>query len=466
MIRTLVGVLAIVFCTVPAFAGIFDLAGRPPTRIVVITDQSIELPAVMPPTPMLRLLSGVVHEMSSEEIQSLRTIGADAKRKKPEGGAYRFGVLRLIGPKETKDLELIRDENSEFFVRQIPDEENDKVPCFHLARERIARLSDGWDRYRGSFLLPEGTPVAEDSLVDGPYAPGWYRASREELGDRLLRGRHTKIKDPMRRLADERFHVRLPTDYKPRLKAGLLVWVNAGTSADLPDEFSEWLDESGFIMIGALNIGNSRPTADRYQLAMDMVETARSRYVVDETRVYVTGISGGGRISSHLWMGWPEVFRGAAPIVGLGFYEPIPIGDRTFYPPDYDKPEDRQLNLVLPHHIATISGPLDFNYAHIKPCTELMRLHGFEARFFDVPDMGHTLPPPKTFSEAMNWVDLKGKAAAAAEIDGANAVLVKLSPDEAKRNEQLIEITRIAPWTRPAWEAAELLKGVPDTSAR
>ena len=24
----------------------------------------------------------------------------------------------------------------------------------------------------------------------------------------------------------------------------------------------------------------------------------------------------------------------------------------------------------------------------------------------------------------------------------------------------------VAPWTRPAWEAAELLKGVPDTSAR
>ncbi|MFZ4573720.1 MAG: hypothetical protein ACOYN0_04940 [Phycisphaerales bacterium] len=459
-------VLAVLVAASSAWAGIFDFGVRPADRIVVVTDRSVELPETVPPTPMLRRMMGVVCELSLDEMNSLRATAEEGKPAKPDADAVGFAVLRLFGPGTTKDIEIVRDSTGAFFAREFASEGTPRVRCVKMNRAKFSRLTEEWDRYRGTFALGSDAKMGEDFELARPYVPGWYRASRAELGERLLRGRSTRIPEPVRRLEDERFTVRLPAGYKPREATGLLVWVNAGTSHDLPDEFYPWLDRNGFVLIGAFNIGNSRPAADRYQLALDMVETARRGFVIDENRVYVTGISGGGRISSHLWMGWPEVFKGAAPIVGLGFYEPLPAGKGKTYTPDYDKPQDPQLNLVLAHPIAPISGPLDFNYPHIKPCTELMRLHGFKAKFIDVPEMGHSLPPPERFAEAMDWIDEPARKAAKELDERITEMMKSLPADEPKRTETLVEITRLAPWTASAWEAARLMAGQADTSPR
>jgi hypothetical protein len=402
---------------------------------------------------MIGLIRGVVKELSKEDISALRASASGADRVK--GGAMQdFAVVRLIGPRGTADVQLLRDERGDFYARPAG---GDKPIAFKLNRKRMQSLCASWPRYRGSFVADETIRPTRDVVLSQPYAAGWEFIDKAMLSARLLRGRPTEIENPARHLEDEQFIVRLPNGFDAQRSYGLLVWVNAGTSTDLPDAFSEWLDKKGFVCIGAFNIGNSRPAADRYQLAHDMVQTAKTRFLIDDERVYVTGISGGGRVSSHLWMGWPETFTGAAPIVGLGFFERVPAANGKYFPPDFDKPEEPQFSICLKRPLAVMSGPKDFNYDFIKPCVEIIRIHGFEARLFESPEMGHELPTAEMFTGAMNWVDGPGLGASQERVKRARDVLQTLPSDLAARRSGLIEVTRIAPWSGEAWEAFRLL---------
>jgi poly(3-hydroxybutyrate) depolymerase len=56
------------------------------------------------------------------------------------------------------------------------------------------------------------------------------------------------------------------------------------------------------------------------QLTLDAIATACDRYVIDPNRIYVTGVSGGGKIASHTWACAPEIIDGVVAIVGVGSY--------------------------------------------------------------------------------------------------------------------------------------------------
>src|SRR5436190_9817436 len=152
-------------------------------------------------------------------------------------------------------------------------------------------------------------------------------------------GRKATIEGAERDLEEEKFSVRLPRGYGPRQPAGLLVWVDAGPSGRPPAPFAAALDELGIACIGAGSSGNNRLVSTRYQLALDAVATAERKFHIDPRRLYVTGVSGGGRVSSMLLGCFPEVFAGAVPIVGISFYENVPIGTGKFWPAGYGKPK-------------------------------------------------------------------------------------------------------------------------------
>jgi len=231
-----------------------------------------------------------------------------------------------------------------------------------------------------------------------------------------------------------------------------------------PDVFAPALDALGIICVGAAGSGNDRYVVDRYQLALDAVATATARYHIDPRRIYVTGISGGARVASILQGCFPDIFTGSAPIVGLEFYENVPLGTGKWVRAGYLQPPGPLFRLLRERPIAPITGPHDGNYNSIKSATYLMEKDGMRVHLFEYPGMGHEMPTPERFTEALVWVDNVYQRARRAEIDAAAGAMEVYDkrwkgqppPDDAAR-EALVRVTREGPWTEQAWRAAELL---------
>jgi hypothetical protein len=245
------------------------------------------------------------------------------------------------------------------------------------------------------------------------------------------------------------------------------VWIDAQMGeggGQPPAVFTAALDALGIICVGAAASGNDRYVVDRYQLALDAVATATRRYHIDPRRVYLSGISGGARVASMLQGCFADIFTGSVPIVGLEFYENIPLGTGRWARAGYIRPQGALYRLLRDRPIAPITGPHDGNYNAIKSATYLMERDGLRVHLFEYPDMGHQMPTPERFTEALVWVDNVYQRTRQSELDAAAAGMVAYErrwkgepPPDDEARQALVKITRDGPWTPEAWRAAELL---------
>src|SRR6266550_1290426 len=125
-------------------------------------------------------------------------------------------------------------------------------------------------------------------------------------------------------LTAESFEAYVPKDYDGDKPYGLIVWVNAGPRGDVPGNYKEILDQHKLIWIGANNSGNPRAMLIRMGLAFEAAAGMKKKYKIDEQRIYVAGISGGGKIATILGVAFPDVFRGGFYFVGSDCYRNVP----------------------------------------------------------------------------------------------------------------------------------------------
>jgi hypothetical protein len=187
---------------------------------------------------------------------------------------------------------------------------------------------------------------------------------------------------------------------------------------------------------------------------------------VDPARVYITGMSGGGRISSMMVACFPEVFTGAAPIVGLACYEHVPTGVGQMWPRGYARPGPAVFGLFKTRRMGAITGSRDFNQIEMQHATDIMRRDGVQVRLFDYPRMGHEMPTPERFVEVMAWVDEPAQKAREAGIAEAKRLMAVYEGRRAGTGEEvarrmLVKVTEAAMWSEEAWRAASLLGHVP-----
>src|SRR5258706_11085518 len=112
------------------------------------------------------------------------------------------------------------------------------------------------------------------------------------------------------KLPDESFEVYVPADYTDDKPVGLLVFSNPHPSGRPPQNYVALLDKYHLIYVGANKAGNKRFVRLRMCLAIDAAVNIRARDKIDPDRIYVSGISGGGRVASLLGVGFADVFRG------------------------------------------------------------------------------------------------------------------------------------------------------------
>lgn len=423
------------------------------------------IPAPAPPD-MLRSLSGIAAILDPKALLSLRQcIGGPPGRAASPPSDTPIWRLRTSSKSGESHALILPLADGGALLRFQNDDDPARLLDRTLDRRRFAELSGTWEPYAGPWREPPtGTLVAEVFELPKPYIPSPERIDQATLRARLHGGAPTSLPDCTRDLAAETFFVRLPKACSPRHPAGLYVWIDAGTSGKPPAPFNPALDALNLICIGAANSGNERPVIDRYQLALDAVATARARFHTDPARVYVGGISGGGRVSSLMCACFPDTFTGCVPIVGMSSYHDAPAPGGKRFPAAYSRPSARFYDLLRTRRFAPISGEKDFNNAEISAYVQQHRADGLPVRLFDYPDMSHTLPTPARFQEAVEWVDEPARAAlaertAAADHEWASATsrFGEGPPTSPAHRAALEAVVRAGPWSDAAWKAADLL---------
>ena len=413
-------------------------------------------------SPMLDTLAGIVGRFEARDIASLLAcVPAQPKQAGRPIDAMPFCYIHVFNDRGARTLEVVRTLDDTFIAIDASEADPKGV---ELNRVRFTRIIENWPAYRGAAAESgEGIKPGTTAELEKPYFPARTTCDEGTLGDRLGGGRWT-VGGTQRDLATETINVRLPTGYRPDIPAGLLIWVSPTRSGAIPLCFEAALDEAGFICAGADESGNTRQRSDRYQLALDAVENVSRTYLIDPTRVYVTGMSGGGRISSDMLAGFPEVFAGAIPIVGIHIYKNVPIGTGQYWPAGYTKPHGEQFRLFRSRPLAAMTGEKDFNYAETVRACDMLRRDGVNARCFEYPDMAHTMPTSDRFLEAFRWIDSAARDAGIAKQQKGSDLLARTqdkfgtdAPSTKAHIDALIGVTREAPWSEAARKAAATL---------
>lgn len=467
MLRFMFCVISLAGVATQVVAGVFDVGGKPAERMTAYL-------AGHEPTSGGAEVKGyevwLTHSLSSGELTKLRACASANKRVVLPDSADEAYVLVCERDQAKAIVDVMRDDAGRFYVRVRDDDgakdkkdvggkKGDAAKVVELDRDKMAAVTYSWPKCRevtpstGNVAKSDAKLVKLDSL-----RAGWFWVDQENLEERFVHGRETQNPGAVRVLKDARAVVRLPKNYDPSVASGLVVFIHAMPDAVVPGSVGAICDELGFLCVAAGDVGNQTPIADRLQRSLDAVATVQEQYLIDQSRVYATGISGGGKLSVHAWLGYPEVFRGAVPCVGMSAYENLKRADGKYYKGDFPKPNASRIASLKDHRVAAVTGDKDFNYEHIKLSVKLYQRDKFDIRLFDVPGMEHEFAPEATFTDALRWVDEPWREANAKAI----ARVAELTQQYSKKKDagvekDLREAINEAPFTVESWQALKAL---------
>ena len=442
----------------------FRPQGRRPVEAVVTAGASWGTSARLE-TSMAGLVGGVIAHYDRRTIgELLRCSTGRAVGAQEISSAVRIVVVHLAvaGRRERARVEILELADGSVAARPLEAQVGAGV---RLDRNAFDKLAARWPAYRGGFEAP-ADPLGRSFVMDPPYVKGSITMDKRTMRKRLYRRMPVVVQDADRDLARETLNARLPEGYEPRHPAGLLVWASPTPQGRIPAIFGPALDDLTIVCVGADHAGNERDVPGKFQLVFDAIATACRRYHIDDRRIYITGMSGGGKVSSILATCFSEVFRGAIPIVGFGSYTRLDGSWGEHRRPYFTKPERELLRLARQNRMALIGGPRDFNYHEMRERKRLLEADGFVSiRFFDYPDMAHQMPTTKRFAEALSWIDEPYRVGRAREAAAASALLAAYfegRDDPAAHTDDdrraLDVVIDAGAWSHAAWRALELQK--------
>ena len=176
---------------------------------------------------------------------------------------------------------------------------------------------------------------------------------------------------------------------------GLLVFVSPIDSGALPGRWQELIASRNLVWMGANDSGNKIDPERRIAFALLARVYAGKKLGIDTDRVYLTGFSGGGRVSSVLAPAYPHIFQGAIYLGGVNYW-----GSAT----------PAQIDLVRGNRFVFVTGTKDFNRRETRQVFKRYRKAGIEQiKLLDIPGMGHVLPSAEHMGDAIDFLDDKNQ---------------------------------------------------------
>jgi len=183
----------------------------------------------------------------------------------------------------------------------------------------------------------------------------------------------------------------IPKNYKADTPPGVLVYISPGKSGQIPRKWKLVLEEQNLIWIAANRSGNRVDPRLRVAYAILGPVFLREKYQIDFERVYVAGLSGGGRVASIVAPEYASLFKGAIYICGANLWE-----GKT--------PE--KLEIAKSNRFVFLTGDQDFNRRDTKRVFNSYGNIGLEnALYLQIRGMGHENPDARGLAKAINYLD-------------------------------------------------------------
>jgi len=190
--------------------------------------------------------------------------------------------------------------------------------------------------------------------------------------------------NPERRIA---YHVRVPPGIAPH---GVLVFVSPRDDAEPREGWADVLDRRNLVWIAAEGFGNDKFSAQRVLVALLALKHLQRTLPLDRDRLYIGGMSGGGRIASQALARFPGFFSGALCIVGA----------------DYVTPESPLVPEFSTKRVVFMTGDGDFNRREIRRMFSRYVDAGVsQAHLLDLEDFDHQYPDADQLDAALELLD-------------------------------------------------------------
>ncbi len=187
---------------------------------------------------------------------------------------------------------------------------------------------------------------------------------------------------------------------------GLLVWISSAGSGRPHPSILPLLKARNLAFAGLNRAGNDRPVPIRMNLALDAVHAVTKRMPIDPERIYVGGISGGGRRSSKVALLYPEVFAGGVFVVGTDYLRPVPTKGGT-YEVGMGRPASPEvIARATGKRYVLITGSGDMRRLPILDTYAAFEADGFRhVKLIDVNGMAHEMASTETMRAAFEFLD-------------------------------------------------------------
>ncbi len=187
------------------------------------------------------------------------------------------------------------------------------------------------------------------------------------------------------------WEVHVPEAYSAESPAGIVVYVSPSQSGTPPRGWSSVMDEYNLIWISANKSGNRVLVPRRVLKAVLALNAIQQEYVLDETRIYVAGFSGGGKVASMIATDYANTFDGGFFICGVEFW-------------DVDEP--RHFEAIKANRYVFLTGERDHALEPTKRVYRNYRDAGVpNIQLVVVHNMDHANPPRREISRAIEFLD-------------------------------------------------------------
>jgi predicted esterase len=229
------------------------------------------------------------------------------------------------------------------------------------------------------------------------------------MGVRVEPGR---IKKHHYDIEHESFEMYVPDCYDSNTPFGLIVWISAGPSGTIETYkgSKELMDKHKLVWVKANNSGNDADTYNRrIPLALDAAYNVQKLYNIDPNRVYVGGLSGGGRVASITAFHHSDVYDGGIFIIGANYWVTmsVPGQQNSIWRANCTRPQQGYLMRAKKFgRYVLLTGDNDINRLQMHTYYE----KGYSkflknVLYIQVPGMGHQMPPPDELDKALDFVD-------------------------------------------------------------
>ncbi len=187
------------------------------------------------------------------------------------------------------------------------------------------------------------------------------------------------------------WEVYVPDNYRPEIPTGLMVYISPMPSGKIPPRWKSVMGKRNMIWIAARHSGNRVLVVRRGIYALVAPALAGKYYTIDPDRIYLSGLSGGGRVASKLATDYPQVFKGAIYNSGADFW---------------DEGTSKPLDLIKQNHYVFITGTKDFALRPTKKAHQQYLRAGVEnSKLMIIRGMPHKNPTGIDFNTAIEYLD-------------------------------------------------------------